>query len=232
MNKIIVANWKMNPQTLQEAEDLFRISADVIVCPPFVYIEELSKIKSGAILGAQDIALSDEPDQTGEVSGEMLRQFGVMYVIIGHSERRWKLGESDEIVNKKLKLALAHNFRPIVCIGEKVRDENFRDFLKEQVNSTFAGLSAEQIEKCLIAYEPVWAISTNREAKPDMPEATVESVNFIKSILNTVVLYGGSVNSKNVSDFISLSEIAGVLVGGASVNKEEFKKIIGISLNV
>lgn len=226
MKKIIVANWKMNPQTLQEAEDLFRVSAGAIVCPPFVYIEELSKMKSGAILGAQDISLSDEPNQTGEVSGEMLRQFGVRYVIIGHSERRWKLGESDDIVNKKLKLALAYNFIPIVCIGEKMRDENFRNFLEEQIKKTFAGLSTDQIKKCFIAYEPVWAISTNQGAKLDTPEATSEAVNFIRKIANTKILYGGSVDSKNVSDFISLPEIAGVLVGGASINKEEFIKIL------
>ena len=151
MSKIIVANWKMNPQTLKEAEELLRISTGTIVCPPFVYLEELSKIKSGAILGAQDIAFSDEPGQTGEVSGEMLRQLGIKYVIIGHSERRWKLGESDETVNKKLKLALGHGFTPIVCIGEKVRDKNFKGFLENQINSTFAGLD-DQIQKCLIFF--------------------------------------------------------------------------------
>ena len=226
MNKIIVANWKMNPSTLKEAEELFRVSTNAIVCPPFVYLEELSKIKSGAILGAQDIAFSDEPGQTGEVSGEMLRQLGVKYVIIGHSERRWRLGESDEIVNKKLKLALVHNFTPIVCIGEKVRDESFRGFLKGQIDSTFDGLSGEQIKKCLIAYEPVWAISTNPGAEPDTPETALESVNFIKSIVNIKVLYGGSVDSKNVRDFISLPEISGVLVGGASVSKEEFINLL------
>ena len=231
MSKIVVANWKMNPQTLKEAEELFRISTGAIVCPPFVYLEELSKIKSGAILGAQDIAFSDESGQTGEVSGEMLRQLGIKYVIIGHSERRWKLGESDETVNKKLKLALSYDFTPIVCIGEKMRDKNFKGFLENQINSTFAGLD-DQIEKCLIAYEPVWAISTNPGARPDTPEATVESVNFIKGIANTKILYGGSIDSKNVADFISLPEIDGVLVGGASVSKDEFKKIIEVSLNV
>ena len=239
MSKIIVANWKMNPPTLQEAEDLFRASAGAIVCSPFVYLEELSKIKSGAVLGAQDIAFSDEPRQTGEVSGEMLKRLGVKYVIIGHSERRWKLGESAETVNRKLKLALVHNLTPIVCIGEKVRDESFKKFLEEQVAATFASLSAGEISKCLIAYEPVWSISTTPGSKPDTPDSAVESISIIKSalainysLLAIRYLYGGSVDSQNVGDFISKPEIAGVLVGGASVDKEEFKKILDISLNV
>lgn len=239
MNKVIVANWKMNPNTLGEAEDLFCASGNAIVCPPFVYIEELSKIESKAILGAQDIAISDEPGQTGEVSGEMLRQLGVKYVIIGHSDRRWRLGESDEVVNKKLRLALAHELTPIVCIGEKSRDTDFDMFLQDQVMSTFAGLSSEQIEKCLIAYEPVWAISTTPGAQPDTPESALESISIIKKVLtdyckvkNNLFLYGGSVTSLNVRDFLSVNEISGVLVGGASLNKNEFRKIIEIASNV
>lgn len=229
MKKIVIANWKMHPDTLQEAEDLFRASGDAIVCPPFIYIEELSKIKSGAVLGAQDISLSDEPDQTGEISGKMLNQFGVKYVIVGHSDRRWKLGESNETVNKKIKLALENGITPIVCIGEKSRDENFRDFLKNQVESTFIGLSEDEISKCLITYEPVWAISTTPGVRPDSPEDALESINIVKDILYSNFLYGGSVTSANVSDFLSLDEISGVLVGGASLDKEEFKKILSLA---
>ena len=239
MKKIVIANWKMNPQTLVEAKDLFRVSTGAIVCPPFIYLEELLKIKSAVILGAQDIALSDEPGQTGEVSGGMLRQLGVKYVIIGHSDRRWKLGELDEIVNKKLKTALVHELIPIVCIGEKSRDSNFQSFLQNQVLATFAGLTAEQVEKCLVAYEPVWAISTTPGANPDTPESALESIRIIQSVLsskfqvlNSKFLYGGSVTSSNVSDFLVKDKISGVLVGVASTNKEEFKKIIDIVSNV
>jgi len=251
--KIIVANWKMNPQTLAEAEDLYRLSVGVIVCPPFVYLEELSKIKSGAVLGSQDISLGDEPGQTGEISGRMLTQFGVKYVIVGHSERRWPRsrssdggsavtgesglalrGESDAVVNAKIKMALAHELTPIVCFGEKSRDNDFKTFLQQQVSATFAGLSADQIEKCLITYEPVWAISTNLNAKPDTPENAVESINFIKNFLSKTYnlelkisfLYGGSVNSANLASFLSRPEINGVLVGAASVNKDEFARIL------
>ncbi|MEK7203585.1 MAG: triose-phosphate isomerase [Patescibacteria group bacterium] len=238
MSKIVIANWKMRPETLEEAEDLFRISDGAIVCPPFVYLEEFSKIKSGAILGAQDISLSDEPGQTGEISGEMLTRLRVKYVIIGHSDRRWKLGETDEIVNRKLKTALVHELMPIVCIGEKSRDTDFEIFLRNQVMSTFAGLPSEQIEKCLIVYEPVWAISTTPGAKPDTPESALESIKIIKDSLignwkleignSPKALYGGSVDSKNVADFLKEDEISGVLVGQASLNKEEFKKILDI----
>ena len=235
MKKIVIANWKMNPQTLQEAEELFRASNGAIVCPPFIYLEELSKIKSGAVLGAQDISLSDEPGQTGEISGETLKQFGVKYVIIGHSERRWKLGESDETVNKKLKLALSHSLTPIICIGERSREDDFEGFLKKQVLATFAGLlSSEQAEKCLIVYEPVWAISTTPGARPDTSQSALESIRAIKQVLNSDLpfLYGGSVTSANVRDFLSLKEISGILVGGASLDKEEFLRILEIALNV
>lgn len=235
MNKIVVANWKMNPQTLVEAEELFRASSSVIVCSPFIYLEELSKIKSGAILGAQDISLSDEPGQTGEISGEMLKQFGVKYVIVGHSDRRWKLGESDETVNKKIKLALSHGLTPIVCIGERSREGDFEDFLKKQTLATFSGLLAsEEAQKCLVAYEPVWAISTTPGVKPDTPGSAMESIGVVKQALSSDLpfLYGGSVTSANVRDFLSLKEISGVLVGGASLDKEEFKKIIEIASHV
>ena len=237
----MIANWKMNPQTLVEAENLFRASSGAVVCPPFVYLEELAKIDSGAVLGAQDIAVSDEPGQTGEVSGEMLKQLGAKYVIAGHSDRRWKLGESDETVNKKLKEVLEHELMPIVCVGEKSRDSDFKMFLQNQVSLTFSGLTKEQIEKCLIAYEPVWAISTTPGSRSDTPESAIESIKIIKEVLvenwkleigNLSFLYGGSVISTNARDFLSLKEISGVLVGGASLDKEEFKKIIDISLNV
>ena len=233
MNKIIVANWKMRPDTLAEAEDLYQASSGAVGCPPFIYLEELAKIKSGAILGTQDISL--------ELSGEMLKQFGVKYAIIGHSDRRHKLGETDEVVNRKLKLALSYDLIPIVCVGEKSRNDDFKAFLQNQVLATFNGLSAEQIEKCLIAYEPVWAISTTPGSRPDTPESAIESIGVIKKTLignwdlkieNFLFLYGGSVTSKNVADFLKEDEIKGVLVGGVSINKEEFKKILEIASNV
>ena len=253
--KYIVANWKMNPQSVAEAEDILayidehlgrssvnqnRIS--LVICPPFVFLDDVSKmlqtsfLAQRAELGAQDIALADSGGWTGEVSGPMLKRLGVKYVIVGHSERRWKIGESDEVVNKKLKTILANEFTPIVCVGERERDGHFKEFLQNQIKATFAGLSVDDIGKCLIAYEPVWAISTNPNAQPDTPESALESIKIIQDVLTVnckletrnlpPVLYGGSVNEENAKSFLSLDEIAGVLVGGASVRKEEFVQIL------
>lgn len=243
--KYIVANWKMNPQSMAEAEEILSYTDEVlsenkikdrslIICPPFVFLEDVERIMKTsnlakyAELGSQDIALADSGAWTGEVSGPMLKRLGVAYVIIGHSERRWKIGESDEIVNKKLKTALKNELTPIVCIGEKERDANFKDFIRKQIAATLVELSGDEIGKCLIAYEPVWAISSNPNARPDRPEETLEAVAVIKETLGpeTRVLYGGSVNSNNISDFLNLPEISGVLVGSASVKKEEFVEIL------
>lgn len=244
MKKYVIANWKMAPASLAESEQILDFVNDylesigerelsLVFCPPFIFLEEVGKIlrtshlEHQSELGAQDIFWDDQGADTGEVSGPMLSKLGVEYVIIGHSERRWKLGESDEVVNKKLKAALRNELIPIVCVGERVRDENFKEFIESQISATFAGLSADEIGKCLIAYEPVWAISSNPNSHPDKPEDTLESIAVIKGILGDVpVLYGGSVTSKNAKDFFSLDQIAGVLVGGASVNKEEFVEIL------
>ena len=250
--KYIIANWKMAPSTWAEAEQILDFVNDhlesrnekefsLIFCPPFVFMEEVGKVlktshfEHQAELGAQDIFWEDKGADTGEVSGPMLNKLGVKYVVIGHSERRWKLGETDTIVNKKLKAVLRNEMIPVVCLGERVRDDNFKEFLKNQTENTFAGLNHDELEKCMIAYEPVWAISSNPGAKPDTPESALESIKVIRDFLDTkygildiIYLYGGSVTSKNVADFIGQKEINGVLVGGASVNKEEFVKILSL----
>ncbi len=240
--KLIVANWKNLPATLAEAEGILEYinnyleslsetkELSLVFCPPFNFIEEVGKIlatshlEHEAVLGAQDTA-------------DNLKKLNVRYIIVGHSDRRYKLGESDEVVNKKLKFVLENEIIPIVCIGERTRDEDFKDFLKEQTLKTFEGVSADDIGKCIIAYEPVWAISTNPNSKPDTLESALESMNIIRDVLMSNwqlttgdlpnMLYGGSVNSQNVADFLKHDEINGVLVGGASVKKEEFVKILG-----
>ena len=254
--KYIVANWKMQPESLAEAEQILdsvdeylttrqdlvnQVLSGIVICPPFVFLEEVGKILNTSSLGnyielgTQDIFWEDAGADTGEISGPMLSKLGVRYVIIGHSERRWKLGESDEVVNKKLKAALRNELIPIVCIGERTRDGNFIDFLKNQITATFAGLTSDDLGKCIIAYEPVWAISSNPGAKPDTPESALESMSVIRDVLSNsynltpkTYLYGGSVNSSNVRSFLSEDEVDGVLIGGASVDKEEFVKILSV----
>ncbi len=247
MKKLVVANWKMNPQSLAEATDILNFcdeylrgrsqtfEGQIIFCPPFIFIEEIGKwLQTSALLkystlGSQDISSGSEGAWTGEVSGPMLKRLGVEYVIIGHSERRWKMGETDEIVNQKIKIALANDIVPIVCLGEKDRDKSFQEFLKDQTIKSFAGIAADQVSKCIIAYEPVWAISTNPESKPDNPENALESISVIQGALGVparMYLYGGSITSINAQDFLSKENIDGVLVGGASVKKEEFVKIL------
>ena len=243
----------MSPQTLAEAQQILEFTDEylgtlkeaylekfkVVFCPPFVFIEEIakiletSKLSEIASLGAQDIFWEDKGADTGEISGPMLNKLKVRYVIVGHSERRWKLGESDETVNKKLKAVLRNAMVPIVCIGDKTCDGDFKGFLKQQVESTFSGLSADEVGKCIVAYEPVWAISSSPNAKPDAPESAVESIKIIEDFitknykLKTInFLYGGSVNSQNISDFLKYDEISGVLVGAASVDKKEFVNIL------
>jgi len=241
----------MSPSSLSEAQEILertdeyldtldeRKEFTLVFCPPFVFLEEVGKVlktshfEHESSLGAQDIFWEDVGSDTGEVSGPMLNKLGVQYVIVGHSERRWKLGESDEVVNKKLKAVLRNEMTPIVCLGEKVRDDNFKEFLKKQTEKTFAGLSHDELEKCMIAYEPVWAISSNPGAKPDTPENAVESLSVIQNVLNTKYLihntrflYGGSINFANIGSFLQHDKFDGVLVGSASVNKEEFVKIL------
>lgn len=267
MKKIIVANWKMQPESLAEAEQILDFVNDhlesrnekefsLVFCPPFVFLEEVGKVlktshlEHDASLGAQDIFWEDKGADTGEISGPMLSKLGVRYVIVGHSERRWKLDETDEVVNKKIKAVLRNGMTPIVCLGERVRDDGFKEFLKNQTEKTLTGLSQGELDKCIVAYEPVWAISTNPNACPDTPKFAVESIKIIEDILIEncpdfvedprynreklktenlpKILYGGSVTSQNIAEFIEQKEIDGVLVGGASVNKEEFIKILSL----
>jgi len=253
--KYIVANWKMSPSSLAEAEQILDFVDEylgsveseefsLVFCPPFIFTEEIRKILQTshlvhqAELGAQNISIDDQSALTGEISGLMLKNLGVRYVIVGHSERRWKLGESDEAVNKKLKSVLRNEMVPIVCVGERTREGNFRGFLKEQVESTFAGLSSDDVARCIVAYEPVWAISTTPGARPDTPESALESVSLIQEALSSMshvpcsmFLYGGSITSANARDFLRDGCFGGVLVGGASVNKEEFIRILTIAAN-
>ncbi len=236
MKKLVVANWKMNPASLNEVAKLIsglnkiqvEKNVEVVICPSFVH---LPLIKSQFSLGAQDVFVGEVGAFTGEVSPLMLKKLGVRYVIIGHSERRMNLGESDELIARKIESALRNNLQPILCVGESggIRNKGFvmsKNFVLQQLKKDLSLVQSEQWKKVIVAYEPIWAISTMPGAKADSPEEAVKMISEIKKITNGKVLYGGSVNAKNSRDFLSCAEIDGALVGGASLNPGDFKKIV------
>jgi triosephosphate isomerase len=247
--KLIIANWKMNPLTLREAGALVDAvdhagsGVDVVVAPPFVFIEYVSSIIStGTKLGAQDVCWED-PNKggayTGEVSASMLKKMGVEYVIVGHSERRQYLQETDALIGKKLAMTIKAGMAAVLCVGEptEIRKKGMAEvkkYIKKQITGALNDLPLTSLRanKLSIAYEPIWAIGTGKAATP---EDALEVITYIKSILTTNyhipttrVLYGGSVNAKNILEFVGRNEIDGALIGGASVNPKEFNKMLKI----
>lgn len=245
--KIVIANWKMNPPTSAEAKKLFggikrKVSSirgvQTIVCPPFVFLTELTQSYSGSKIsfGAQDVFFEQKGSFTGEVSAAMLTSVGAQYVIIGHSERR-ALGEDNEDIAKKVKAALKEGLRIILCIGEHERSEDgaYLSFLKEELITALSGVSQKDISKCIIAYEPIWAIG--KSAKDAMQPRSVHEMSiYIRKILTekynkqkalTVpILYGGSVGPTNVEALAERGAINGFLVGGASLDPESFAFVV------
>lgn len=203
MKPLIVANWKMNPATLEEAKAIYDQVKDLgaVICPPFIY---LSALKAN---GAQDCFWEEKGAYTGEISPQMLKDLRVEYVILGHSERRKYQRETDEVVEKKLKAALISGLKPILCI-DKVSQ------LPKDVNDGF-----------VVAYEPLFAIGTGKACPPE----TAEKMRLaIKAKVNVPVLYGGSVNSQNARDYIKVAHFDGLLVGGASLKPAEFIDIVKV----
>jgi len=230
MKPLIVANWKCNPVSKKEAEDIFKgikkgakkTSVEVVICAPFVYLPLLK----GLTIGAQNVFYEDKGTYTGEISGSMLRDLGVEYVIIGHSERRKYFGETDEVINKKIKKVLELGLKVIFCIGETAKEREAgkrNEVLERQIKQGLAGI--ENLENINIAYEPVWAIGTGDNCSV---EDTKDAINFIKKLVpgGKRILYGGSVKSENSGSYIKEAGANGLLVGGASLNPEEFIKIV------
>lgn len=240
--KIIVANWKMNPSSSEEALRFARgltiqkLSSDteIIIAPPFIYLDLMKKnLKKEIKLAAQNISWGERGAYTGEISGIMLKNIGCDYIIIGHSERRYKIGETDEMVNLKIKAAFKTGLIPILVIGEKEQDDDIVKVLSSQIIGALEGVDPPEIGRLIIAYEPVWAIGTGLV---DSPDHTLSATLLIRKIVGNLytrdwaadlpVLYGGSVKSENATDFIGQTGIDGALVGGASLELDEFLKII------
>ena len=240
--KIIIANWKMNPQTADEALRFVQgilaqrlpENIELIIAPPFVYLELLKKNCGKEIkLAAQNINWAERGAYTGEISGLMLKNLGCNYVIIGHSERRYILGETEEIINLKLKAALKVGLTVILAVGEKEQNDDISKVLSQQIESAFGGVNVSEISRLIIAYEPVWAIGTGLA---DTSDHALSAVLLIRKIIGRLygsewavdmpILYGGSVSEENAADFIAQNGIDGALVGGASLELQSFMKII------
>jgi len=218
MKKLIIANWKSNPKTLAQAKRLFNAVKETkaVICPPFPY---LSVFKYN-FLCAQDCHWELSGAFTGEASPKRLKDLGVKYVIIGHSERRKHFKETDEIINKKIKAALKVSLKPILCVGENKGQEAER-VINNQLKKDLKGISKKDLKKVIIAYEPVWAIGTGNFCSANKANKVRE---FIKEKLDNKILYGGSVNSKIAKNYLKIG-FDGLLIGNASLDAEEFRKI-------
>lgn len=253
MRKIIIAgNWKMF-KTSTEAIDLVTAlkrevssveEVDVVVCPPFTALADVQDVvnETNVGLGAQNLYWEDSGAFTGEVSAPMIKAAGAQYVIIGHSERRQFFGETDATVNKKIWAAFKHGLTPIVCVGETLAQREAGktfDVIKTQCDGSFAKLSAADMEKLIIAYEPVWAIGTGKTATPEQAQ---EVHKFVRGWMAQTfggetaakvrIQYGGSVKPENTKELMSQPDIDGALVGGASLKSDSFSAIIKNSCGI
>ena len=243
---LMAGNWKMNLNHLEAIAlvqklaftltDADHDAVECVVIPPFVDLRSVQTLVDGDKLriryGAQDLSVHDSGAYTGEVSGAMLAKLGCAYVLVGHSERRQYHAESDEVVNAKVKAAFRHGLTPIVCVGEglDVRKLNGQvDHCVEQVHRAFDGIPAEQARTAVVAYEPVWAIGTGEVATPEDAQEVCGEVRLTLAEMypgeladGVRVLYGGSVKSSNVEALMAQPDVDGALVGGASLDAEEF----------
>lgn len=243
MGKLVIANWKMHPRTEREAVRLARAEdvPGVVVAAPFPYLAGIGKALRQASLGAQDVSPTDARTgpMTGEVSGAMLSSLGVRYVLIGHSERRNPLsgkGESDSVIAAKVCAALDARITPVLCVGEpwNIRQRGFassRAYVKKQVVAGFAKCGGRNL-RCLVAYEPIWAISTLARRRIATPEEAAAMGSYLLAQLEALsgtrkgaVLYGGSVSVANAAAFLMRPEFSGVLVGGASLDAPGLRRI-------
>jgi triosephosphate isomerase (TIM) len=250
---LIAGNWKMNLTHLEAIGLVQRIAfalpekylekVEVTVLPPFTHIRSVQTLIDGDRLllkhGAQDLWPAENGAYTGDVSGAMLAKLGCSFVVVGHSERREHHKEDDELVNRKVKAAIKHGLTPILCVGEKldVREAgNHVDHCTSQLIADLKGLKAEQVKEVVVAYEPVWAIGTGRVATPADAQEVCGAIRAqlrdkygdeIGSVVR--VLYGGSVKSGNIAELVAQDDIDGALVGGASLDPDEFAKLCAMA---
>ena len=219
-------------------------NCEIVLCVPYIdlFYSLLTAQNTNIKIGAQNVHYEEKGAYTGEIAPQMLKCINVEYVIIGHSERRQYFAENDEAVNKKIKAAINHEIKPILCVGETLKQRELglaEEVITQQAEIALNGLNKEQVEKVIIAYEPIWAIGTGKVAtKEDANKAIKQIRNKIENLYgketaqNVTILYGGSVNSQNAKELFSASDIDGALVGGASLKVNEFDAIIKSIYNI
>ena len=236
---ILAGNWKMNKTRdeaiqfiLQVDNKLPKSGVDCIVCAPAIILRDLVKRADTIQVGAQNMNENDKGAYTGEISPLMLKDTGVKYVIVGHSERRAYYNENDTVVNAKIKKALEFDLKPIVCVGENLEEREtgkMQDVLKSEIFKAFDGVVFDDPANVIVAYEPIWAIGTGKTATTEQAE---EACKYIRGLLADIygaktadkirILYGGSMNTKNVNDLVAQPDVDGGLVGGASLDADNF----------
>ena len=243
--KVIAGNWKMNmfPNEaiafIEEFTPLVKDSEnEVVLCVPYtdLFYALLTAQNTNIKIGAQNMHWAETGAYTGEVSAKMLKSIGVEYVILGHSERRQYFNETDETVNKKLKVAFENELKPIVCVGESLEQREAgitAEIITSQTRLALAGLTEDQVKNTIIAYEPIWAIGTGKTATSEDANNSIKEIRqeiekiYGKDVADCVIIqYGGSVKSSNAKELFNMSDIDGGLVGGASLKPDEFAKIV------
>lgn len=242
---LVVGNWKNNPDTQTEANKNFKVikskkvntkKIKPVICPSMLHLVELSKNYKGKVwsLGAQNFHIDDEKSHTGETSLAQIKDAGVEYVIVGHAERRM-LGESNELIAAKIQNAIDNKIIPILCIGEEERDAGgkYLNFLNEQLYKSLAKISSKDFKKVIIAYEPLWAIGSNKSVDPEevhviniLIKKTLTSIYSRKEAFAAQILYGGSVDVENCSEILLGGDVDGLLIGRASANPHSFIDIL------
>lgn len=242
---IVAGNWKMNmtaSQAKQLVEEIIPLvreytSCDIVVCPPAIDIPIVAEAVKGSniMLGAQNVHWEEKGAFTGEISAAMLKEYGVKYAIIGHSERRAYFGETDETVNKRALFALANDITPIICVGESLslrESGEANEFVSKQIKAALKGMSTTDVVRTVVAYEPIWAIGTGKTATPDDANETIAVIRdaiaevFGDDTAQQVrIQYGGSMNDANANELIGMEHIDGGLIGGAALKAEKFAVI-------
>lgn len=252
MKSLIIANWKSNPDAPGRAELLARTidrgvrrfsKTEVVIAPPYHFFSNVGQVLGKAKLGAQNMFWEDVGPYTGEISWHHLKHLQIAYVIIGHSERKRYLGETEEMIQKKLHAALKNGLQPILCIGEEERHAGgISPNLGKQLKTAITGIKKNWLKNLVVAYEPIWAISTTPHAAADTPDNAFRVSLYMRKILTDEfgrtaadrvrIIYGGSVDSRNIASFLEEGGMQGVLVGSASLHADEFIQLVARANNV